>query len=150
MASKRRERALAAAASGSSNAPGTSTTVTSRARAPISRSASCAPARRPSTTAALKVERSSSTRRPRASARAGEGDFIGADSLALEPGGPLLEEGLRPLLHVLGRADEAEQRRLLVLRLVQAHLQAVVDRVEREAQRQRPVGQHLAQQRVRL
>src|SRR5262249_10314577 len=132
MASKRRERAPAAAASGSSNAPGTSTTVRSRSRAPISDSASRAPASRPATTAALNVERSTRTRSPRASARALEGLFI---LLALETGGPLLEEGLGAFLHVLGRADQAEQRRLLALGLVQAHLEAVVHGLQREAQR---------------
>src|SRR5215467_12013233 len=104
IASKRPERAATEAARGSSNAPGTSQTVTLRSPAPIASRAARAPASRPSTTSALKVERSTSTRRPRASARAAEGVFM---LLALEPGGPLLEEGLRPFLHVLGRADQA-------------------------------------------
>src|SRR5262249_26279380 len=146
---KRPERAAACAASGSSKAPGTSTTATAFARAPAAASAACAPATSPSTTWALNAERSRHTRRPRASRGSLEGDFT-MPSLALELGRTLLEERPRAFLHVLGRADEAEERRLEILGLREVHLEPGAHRLEGEAQRHRTVPQHLPDQRFRL
>src|SRR6266511_588135 len=55
-------------------------------------------------------------------------------SLALELRGPLLQEGLRPFLHVPGRADEPEERGLRALRHVQGHVEPVVHRFEHVAE----------------
>src|SRR5213596_1429699 len=109
-------------------------TVTASSAAPISRSASSAPKSRPSATSGWKRARTTAIRSPRASGTDGAGATRRvkgagpAASLALELRPPLLEEGLGALLHLPGRADEAEERGLPALGLVQGHLQAVVHR----------------------
>src|SRR4029078_7287960 len=50
--------------------------------------------------------------------------------LALELGLALLEERLRPFAPVFGARDQAEDRRLVVLRLRERHLQPLVHRLE--------------------
>src|SRR6185503_3295482 len=148
-ASKRPERAAAWAASGSSKAPGASISWSESASAPASSRARRAPSTRPATTWRLNAERTSATRSPRADIRS-LGACFTPGSLALELRGTLLEERAGSLGLVLAGADQAEQRCLEQQPLGQRQLVAGAHGLQREAQRQRAVGEHLAQQRLGL
>ena len=69
--------------------------------------------------------------------------------LALELRLALFQERARPLAHVCGRRDEAEQRRLVDLCLVERHLEAAVDRFDDVLHRDGRFGGELRGQLLR-
>src|SRR5919204_557105 len=68
------------------------------------------------------------------------GRVTGGRSPPAEPRRALVEEGARPLAGVGGRGEQAEVRRLDREPLVERRLEAAVDRLDGEGERDRAVG----------
>src|SRR5689334_21381186 len=105
-ASKRPDSAAARAAWGISNAPGTANRCTCASVAPASLSAPTAASRRLAVISSLNRETMTAKRNGEASGSGAAGESWERTLLPLELRFALLEEGRRPLAHVVGAGDE--------------------------------------------
>src|SRR4029450_1733864 len=145
-ASNRPLSAACCADSGISNAPGTRTMVMSSRATPAASSALTAAAFSFSVTKGLNLETTMATRRP-----VPRPDPSMVTRLTpLELGLPLREKRRRAFAHVVGRRHQAEERRFVLTRLGERHLESLVHGVDDLAERDRRAPRQLARPGARL